>query len=546
MMCALACGLLALVPARWSKMLSIIVGLFAIAYGWYYEFGIAAEGLQFSLFKATISFLWTGIARVMWPTVLIPMTLIYLSLFEKKDSVPQFIALTLLSSLGIFLVLTSRTFVSMFLGWELMLWPTYFMVRMEAKNRAIVRPNLNWSIVTTVALVVSVLLLSFSGWNSSFGAVSDKLTKFDVYSVVGLLILFLVFIANMGIFPFHRHTELTLQAVDPMVSSYLSGVMTKAGLFGTMFISLLTGSEWLSHFGTVFSVPIISIVLDVVVIVGAIFLTWKASRTETSLDILPYISSVQLSYIVIILPFMPMEVDYLPAAFMASAMLGYAHSLAQTGLYLSTGWALAEDGTQANGEPKAEGALHYSMPFTTFASIISGLSVVALPPLIGFGAVYMVYTGFLEMNMSVLSGLILPVSVCLLLCTGYYFQSFFQSVGVGKISEAGLFSKIVSVLLGVSIIGLGVFNTSLQRLLLTPLKDLSGFFVMDFNTLTASGSWNSLYILAILSAAILMATLAWSFATPDKPLTQEDQTSPNMTSDNLQKEENKSEEGENR
>jgi len=36
---------------------------------------------------------------------------------------------------------------------------------------------------------------------------------------------------------------------------------------------------------------------------------------------------------------MPMEVDYLPAAFIGTVMMAYAHSLSQTGLYVAAGWS---------------------------------------------------------------------------------------------------------------------------------------------------------------------------------------------------------------
>jgi len=40
--------------------------------------------------------------------------------------------------------------------------------------------------------------------------------------------------------------------------------------------------------------------------------------------------------------------------------------------------------------------------------------------------------------------------------------------------------------------------------------------VFDFNTQTAAGSWNSLYVFAILIAAVLMAALVWSFGSSEE------------------------------
>jgi len=521
-LCAVASGLLSLIQTRWSQVLSLLIGLLAVGYGCSYELGIAPESIKFSLYKATVSFIWTGIARVLWPTVLITLIFVYLALFDLSDRnwIQQFVALTLISSIGIFLVLTSRTYLSMFLGWEIMLWSSFFLVRLTASSydslKAILLSNILWSIVFFVAVV----LLALNGWNSGFGAVSDKLAAYNVPSVCGLLLLFLVFLSNMGVFPFHYSVERVLESVDPMVAAYLSGAMTKAGLFGVLSMSLFTGSEWLSHYGSVVSLPVVSLVIAGIVTASGVYFASKAYKFDNRLTLLSHISSLQLSYAVVILPFMPMQVDYLPAAFIATVMIGYAHSLTQTGLYVSAGWASESVSPSA----LAEGTTEFEdqvpiwrlMSFTSVLSLISGLSAAGLPPLIGFGTLYMVFTAFFEVGLYALPGLLLLVSLCLLLCMERYLGSFLLGKKPGTFHERGVVSILVSILISAGIVGLGVFNTSLQELLNAPLKDLSKFFVLDFNTQTAAGSWNSFYVFAILIAALLMAALVWSFGTSEE------------------------------
>jgi len=522
-LCAVASGLLSLIQTRWSQVLSLLIGLLAAGYGCFYELGIAAEGIQFSLYKATVSFVWTGIARVLWPTVLITLIFVYLALFDLKDRnwIQQFVALTLISSIGIFLVLTSRTYFSMFLAWEIMLWSSFFLVHLTANSYDGVKASLLSNVVWSIVFFVAVVLLALNGWNSSFGAVSDKLAVYNVPSVCGLLLLFLVFLSNMGVFPFHYSLERVLKSVDPMVAAYISGAMSKAGLFGVLSMSLFTGSEWLAHYGSVASLPVVSLIIAIFVVVGGVYFLSKAHESDNRLALLIHISSLQLSYAAVILPFMPMQVDYLPSAFIATVMMGYAHSLSQTGLYLSAGWALEpaaalefdEDNTP---EEEDQMPAWRVMPFTSVLSLISGLSAAGLPPLIGFGALYMVFTAFFEMDLYALPGLLLLVSLCLVLCTRRYLASFLLNKKPRTFHERGVVSILVSILISVGIVGLGVFNTSLQVLLNTPLKDLSKFFVLDFNTRTAAGSWNSFYVLAILVAALLMAALVWSFGTSEE------------------------------
>jgi len=214
-----------------------------------------------------------------------------------------------------------------------------------------------------------------------------------------------------------------------------------------------------------------------------------------------------------------MEVDYLPAAFIGTVMMAYAHSLSQTGLYVAAGWS-TENSLSTEGEETKESVeqlpLWRRMPYTSVLSLITGLSAIGLPPLIGFGALYMIYTAFFEMNLYVLPGLLLLVTLCLLLCTIKYLGGFLLVKKSSTIRERGIVGMLVSILTSVGILGLGVFNTSLQKLLSKPLKSLSEFFVFDFNTQTAAGSWNSLYVFAILIAAVLMAALVWSFGSSEE------------------------------
>jgi len=107
------------------------------------------------VYKANISFIWTGIARVLWPTVLVTLILVYLALFDIKEKhwIEQFVALSLIGSIGVFLVLTSRTYLSMFLAWEIMLWSGFFIVRLTTHEKDVVKASL----VSNVFLVNLVL-----------------------------------------------------------------------------------------------------------------------------------------------------------------------------------------------------------------------------------------------------------------------------------------------------------------------------------------------------------------------------------------------------
>lgn len=73
-------------------------------------------------------------------------------------------------------------------------------MRLTANSYDGVKTSLLSNIVWSVVFFVAVVLLARNGWNSSFGAVSDKLAVYNVPSVCGLLLLFPGFSEQHGSF----------------------------------------------------------------------------------------------------------------------------------------------------------------------------------------------------------------------------------------------------------------------------------------------------------------------------------------------------------
>jgi len=101
------------------------------------------------------SFIWTGIARVLWPTVLVTLILVYLALFDIKEKhwIEQFVALSLIGSIGVF-----------FLAWEIMLWSGFFIVRLTTHEKDVVKASLVSNVFWSTLFLVAVILLSAYGW----------------------------------------------------------------------------------------------------------------------------------------------------------------------------------------------------------------------------------------------------------------------------------------------------------------------------------------------------------------------------------------------
>jgi len=122
---------------------------------------------------------------------------------------------------------------------------------------------------------------------------------------------------------------------------------------------------------------------------------------------------------------------------------------------VAAGWS-TENSLSSEGEETKESVeqlpLWRRMPYTSVLSLISGLSATGLPPLIGFGALYMIYTAFFEMDLYVLPGLLLLVTLCLLLCTIKYLGSFLLVKKPSGIRERGIVSMLVSILISVGIL----------------------------------------------------------------------------------------------
>ncbi|NPV88006.1 hypothetical protein HPY42_00550 [Coprothermobacteraceae bacterium] len=512
-LCAAAVGLLSLVQSRWSKLAAIVLGLIATGYGWLHELSTEAESISFAFFNSQVAYMWTAISRVFWPLVLFTLTFVYVALYEVRERrwIESFVALTLINALGIFLVFTSRSFLALFLGWEVMSWSGLLIVKLTATSEKPVRSYLAWSVASGVLLLAGALLMSKGTWDLSFNTVVNNLGEYDVVAMVGLALAFVAFLIKLGIPPFHLWVPTTYEGVDPMVSAYLSGAMTKAGVFGVVLLVLITGFEWFAQFGMFRNIPWVSFFIDGVIIAGAVVATIRAWSADDASVLLAYSSIAQLSYVVIALVLMKVESYTLPAAFMGAMLLSYAHTLFEVSLFIPVGWIYHQVGTKSIA---SLGGAGHKMPVTFMFGFVAILSAVAIPPLVGFAAKFLIYESIVEMKVYVLSALALVVGAGAFMYAFRYVYGIFWGQIKHEYKEVspvgivlGLFSIALTVLLG-------IFNTSFQQFLTLPLESFRNLLTLDFETTTSVGGWHSAYLLALFITAGLIALLVWSSGAP--------------------------------
>lgn len=180
---------------------------------------------------------------------------------------------------------------------------------------------------------------------------------------VGLLL-------KTALFPFHFWLPPAHGGAPAPVSALLSALVVKASFYLILrlwigpFAPLISTAEWLpwlpASLGTL-----------------AIFYgSWQAIRAERLKMLVAYSTVAQLGYLFLIFPLLPG-----PGAIQTGVMQVFAHGLAKAGMFVAAGVFI-----KATGQDTVAGLAGAGerLPITLFAFGLSGMTLMGLPPSMGF------------------------------------------------------------------------------------------------------------------------------------------------------------------
>jgi hydrogenase-4 component B len=328
----------------------------------------------------------------------LPMTLIgtiyavgYLQpYFDKGRNGGWHFALLNMTALAFVLVYAVQNALVFLLGWEIAAVAAWLLVIWDYRNQKIRFAGFNYLVSTHVGLFVLVaafMLLHSKTGSMDFAAFGVFLSHKTPIRGTLFLLLGVAFALKSAFFPFHTWLPRAHSAAPAHVSALMSGVIHKAGLFGFLRFTLLSGrpEEWMGWS---------------VLVIGLLSAVFGALNTTSQRDLkrmLGYSSTENVGIAAI-----GFGIGYLGWTWNNPmlAVCGFAggllhilnHALFKCLLFYAAGAIYRATHTI---DLERLGGLAKRIPRTAILFLIGALAICGFPPLNGFTSEFLIYAGLL-------------------------------------------------------------------------------------------------------------------------------------------------------
>lgn len=296
--------------------------------------------------------------------------------------------------------------------WQLMTLPSYVLIRYEFRKHANVRAANKYLLMMEIACALVMFAAYLLAGSGPVTVAGETLAKYDFDAlretvggllpaqggtvVLGLVLFLVGFGIKAGMWPFGQIWLPDAHPAAPSpVSSLLSGVMIKTGVYGLMrsFLWLIPATSITDYPAQTWGM-ILAVLGTVTLFIG----TMQALKQEQSKRLLAFHSIGQVGYILLGLGAC---VALLPAgransAVMALAAVGFYgalfhtlnHGIFKSLLFLDAGSMLCATGTQ---DLNRMGGLMKFMPITAVTTLIASFSIAGVPLFNGFASKWSIY-----------------------------------------------------------------------------------------------------------------------------------------------------------
>lgn len=438
----------------------------------------------------------TGIAGLLSPILLAGGVVIAaagLAFPGKRSGHYPLVAVLLLSIQSL---LTAPTGLAFYTAWEyITLASTFLIARRSLAGREALR-FLVFSLAAAFCLMAGFALVAAVSGSHAIYAVAQLNSEWG-FAIWLLAVGFLIKTATVGV---HIWLPGAYSAADDDVTALLSGVVSKTAIFGLLMTCyLVLRSEASIELGYL---------LAWAGMATTVFGALMALRQVELKRLLAYSSLSQLGYIVVAIGLMG-HLGWVTALYLVAS-----HLLAKGILFLALAGVKMRSGTSTIGEIPS---LFRSMPFTAMTVGIALLSMSGLPPLMGFGAKWLLLSSVTEKGWV---GMALAGVVATFLGLWYMIRIFVALFVAGntdgyKLKEAPIALLLPQVFLIGGIVVLSLF----PKLLMEPVStiidpEFSATLVWQGQSLeTIYGLWNpSPTMLSAVSLSALLVVILWCAA----------------------------------
>jgi formate hydrogenlyase subunit 3/multisubunit Na+/H+ antiporter MnhD subunit len=272
---------------------------------------------------------------------------------------------------------TAHEFGNFYVFWELMTWTSYFLVIHEQTGKALKAGLVYFLMCAAGAYIMhfGILLLHAQTGSFEFSVVAAQIGRIDpIVGALAALCFFIGFAVKAGLVPLHSWLPLAHPEAPASISAPLSGILTKAGIFGLVkVLYIIFGLTALSRFtGHGVDIGLLITMLGCATLLyGEVM-----ALVQTELKrMLAFSTLAQVGEIAAVLG--------LGTSLATSAALLHVtnHAMMKTLLFFAAGAFILKSGKRQLSDLAGLGR---KMPFTAGCYALATVAIMGLPPFSGF------------------------------------------------------------------------------------------------------------------------------------------------------------------
>ncbi len=325
---------------------------------------------------------------------------------------------------------TAHEFGNFYVFWELMTWSSYLLVVHEQTPKALRAGMIYFLMCAAGAYIMQfgILLVHAQMHTFEFATVAAQIGQMDAsVGMLAALCFFIGFAVKAGFVPLHSWLPLAHPEAPSSISAPLSGILTKAGIFGIVkVLFVIFGATALTRFaGAGFDLGLLLVVLGCATLVYGEVMALLQTEIKR---MLAYSTLAQIGEVGAILG--------LGTSLATSAALLHVtnHAVMKTLLFFAAGAFILQSGKRQIKELAGLGKV---MPITAGCYALATIAIMGLPPFSGFISKFLMITAAAAAGRIDVAALILIGSV---VAAFYYLRIvrvlFFQPYEGAAVKEA--------------------------------------------------------------------------------------------------------------
>ncbi|WP_297520402.1 proton-conducting transporter membrane subunit [Thermococcus sp.] len=415
----------------------------------------------------------------------------------------------LMSMTGVLGVFLSQDFISFFLLWELMTFASFMMVLKRNRHESLKYFVL--SVIGAYSMLLAIGILYAKTGSFDFNTIRQALyidSSLGTISKSETILLFTLFLTAFGVkagaVPLHVWAPGAYSENDQSYTSFFSGALSKAGVYGILLIYLLMGTKLYAELGTFHGHITFAYVIAWVGAITVVVASFLAVLQEDIRKLFAYSSVGQVGYILL--------------AFGTGSAVGIAgglfhvlsHAVFKGLFWLVTAAIILQTGKT---QFKDLGGLARKMPYTFTMALIAVLSLAGIPPMAGFASKWLIYEGAIGANMPLVAATIfLGSGLAFAYVVRFLYGVWFGQTpsDLGEVKEAPLPLLIAMTILAIPNVLFGVYPGLVTKYI---NRMLGGNVIGGTYTelITPHGTYNAQLVSVLLLFGLAVAGLIYIY-----------------------------------